>query len=1227
MSYTDPLIPQLPLGLNLPFAEPRDDSTNPLTLIDQLTNFDPTTLSAQSPTSDYSSIIPNLPSATKRLTKKYTNLAEQAASAGISQQAYNAVLQYDAQRVGQGAQPLSNDQTALAMAAADRQTSITQPPQKSILNVPGNAISDIAEIAQSIPKLPIALFNEVKELPNFTKRISEAQQQGANPITAIAQAPGVRLIPGSYVVGQAARGPEGLAELARHPVMTALDVLPAAGKIAEGTKVGQAAAKLSEEAGTAARPIKAVLSRTLDDSGNLVPNKVGELGQAIADTSLGQVYKQMFSKSSRDQSTMAFTANQNAMEMLHGARPPEEITSDPARQSLIYSARKANALRMEDGLAKFNIPRDQIPAVTELMTTGDWHAPNIPDNVKSFIGYANDLTRKFASELTNQELLGNFQSETYDLTTAKSLNKSQANLDSARAKVRSYSIPRLTSIANDNPRILGLIDQLEAAADPSNPATFGEANKTITNMMRQTGGNSPFSETQQASVDLVRGQVRAALAREKGFERLKTRSAPARFQPLITKGAEEATSKYFVSRGADPREVSQAIVDGNYAALDNVSLPPDVDRAPVNKVWMDAVDEITRTWQTMKAEGADPVFLHHVGANVADNLDYIKTFPGKTPLSQTKLRSATPAPFIKDITVALDHQGQEVLRRLASEDFMTKFMDTYGRSQNELIERHMPQARMMAEKQGDAQRAQSIADSLARREYTPFDASAYVNTRTTGLSSEKTWVPKHLADNIKLLYGDQDAFSKMMSPLAPVNSAFRTAVLPLSPRFHTNNFFNNIIQMGTTLDPTVFTKFGKARDLFRAVREGTDSSLGITIPDELRAELAAGVQKDLYSQQKFAAGSTFGRWWNDAQESKAVSSAQKLAGGIQKVADKSFDMFETTEGIMRSMTYLYGYDKALTKGMSADVAARAGLETSMKVIQDLSQLTPMERSIIRNVIPFYGYMQHLIRYLMNFPLDHPYRASIFSNIARMEMDDHQSALPESLRQMITVGDEDQFGNQKAINLKGLNPFSDAGDIFTFAGFVSAMNPLFKTIGQQIGLGFDGTADLHPNVHYDPSTGTMKLDAGNPLTQLLYNTIPQAQVLTELAGTNKEFGEIMRTNPQTGIRMLASQVGLPVALRTTNQRQGYIQTELSRVNDRQAVITEALKTGDDSQASLWPGLPGLLNQVRTLQTGGQLSPYAANSPSPSALQAIRGASTTNVSPNSNPLPEFAQQFAR
>lgn len=1261
MASPPPLLPQLPTGLSLPFAQNDQPS-----IIDQLTSANPADISsdylASFPDVDPSStagntedenrsIIANLPSAQQRLTKKYTTLREQIAGTGISDQAYNAVLQFDAQRVARGAQPLTNDQTSLALLAAQTQAPVTQPPERDIKNVPGNAISDIRDIVTALPKLPFALWDEVQQLPNIGTKIAEAEAKGANPITAIAQAPGIRLIPGAFTIGNVARGKEGFEELATHPIQTLLDILPYATKAASLTKVGQAAeasaaaAKAAQAAGDLTqpiRPLRAVLTRSLDASGDLVPNKLGQLGQALMDTGLGRTWQRAFSQPVRDLSTAVHTASWRAMEMLSGKTDPAILGIDPG---LVGTLRDAAALTTEKGLKAFNIARDDIPQITQWMQEGNWRSnPAIPAPVKGFIGHVQGVADRLGSEVTMLDLMKQIGGEYYDLGTAKRLTTAEDRLNRA-ASDAGKTIPRLQAIAGGNTQLNDLITKLQDAVDPNSPGTFKDANDALTNINRQFGRNSPFSGVQVATAQNIKDAVKKASTAEKWLERVKANNAPTRFKPMIQSAADKELGNFYVARGADPGDVAEIIMDRNYSQLDDLKdtagNPIDTTKSAASQrqrsgmqVRMDYIDDIKKTWQAMKAAGADPVFLHRVNPEAADRLGWIKAYPGSTSLSQTKLATYSPIAYINDVTVALDHQAHEVARRLASDELMDKVMNTWGRTRDELIQHYFPQAKVQALSLNGAQDAMTRAESLLKRDYADFTPKEFVSwsgSKTSALDPERVYLPRAIADNMKLIYGDQDAFSKLLAPLQPINSAYRTAVLPLSAKFHANNLINNMIQMGTNLGPGVFTKVSAARDLLKAVREGTAAA--VPVPDALRAELTKGAERSVYADTKFAAGSSLGRWWNQMQEAKNAAglgarSVDRAGGLISKAAEKSFDVFEFHEGMARAMAYLYGYDKSIAKGLSSDAAQAAGLETAFKTIQDLSQLTPIERSVIRNVVPFYGYMQHLIRYMTNFPADHPMRAAIMTGIARMETEDHATGLPDAFRSMIPIGTPDSAGNQIGISTSALNPFSDAADLLTFAGFVSQLNPVFKTVAQQLGIDtFTGSADLHPNVHYDPATGQMALDAGNPITQLAYNTVPQAQLLAELVGTNKEFQQIMASDPGTAERMLASQVGLPVYPRNINLRQANIRSELDRAQDRQAVMTEALKTGDDSQVKLWPGLQPLVDQIRVLQTGGRLSPYASGAVSPGAASALAGAATSPVAPQARGVPQFAQKFLR
>ena len=240
-----------------------------------------------------------MPSYRSQLVNKYKALGPDFAT--LHPDAQNALLDYDAGRIAQGQPPLTATQSLGAIQTVRTGQPATPAPDRSPLDFFQNAVSDIGDIARSAPRLPAALVHEVMQLPEAGQRIADAEQAGANPIQAIAQAPGVRLIPGAYTLANLAGGLSWIKTELSHPVMSPLDVLPGAAKLAEGIAVGAKAADVAAEAGRPARALQAVLTKTLDDNGELTRNA---LGQAINDvqtrTRLGQTLDAFDGQMSRD---------------------------------------------------------------------------------------------------------------------------------------------------------------------------------------------------------------------------------------------------------------------------------------------------------------------------------------------------------------------------------------------------------------------------------------------------------------------------------------------------------------------------------------------------------------------------------------------------------------------------------------------------------------------------------------------------------------------------------------------------------------------------------------------------------------------------------------------------------------------------------------------------------------------------------------------------------------
>src|SRR5690606_20404401 len=161
-----------------------------------------------------------------------------------------------------------------------------------------------------------------------------------------------------------------------------------------------------------------------------------------------------------------------------------------------------------------------------------------------------------------------------------------------------------------------------------------------------------------------------------------------------------------------------------------------------------------------------------------------------------------------------------------------------------------------------------------------------------------------------------------------------------------------------------------------------------------------------------------------------VGRIAKMGEGISRTVDFLFDINTFVDDMYRSMAYLYGKKKGMRGGLSEDAAHLAGIELANKVLQNWDAMTPLERSLLRNIFPFYGWMKHILMYTGSMPIDHPLRVGVLSNFARNEIEDW--GLPQRFYAMFMLGEPDKYGNVKAISFRGSNPFSDVANYMTLA---------------------------------------------------------------------------------------------------------------------------------------------------------------------------------------------------
>lgn len=1158
-------------------------------------------------------IVPNLPRATEAFTNKYADTKFRPFYSTLPTPVRNSLVNYDMKRVNRGQTPLPIADTIKAVAAARDRKASTESASPNPFNIVGNAIRNVKDLAAGVIRTPVALYEEGRDIiQTGPQRFQEALGAG-NPfevIEELSDVPGIRFLPGSYAVGNIAEGPEGWKELASNPLFTALDVLPGVNKLAEASPVAKAysAQKAAlEGAGKFApdmNPIRANMAYRLTEEG-LQPRAITQVARAIGDTAPGQWVNSAFSQQSRAGARIAGEMDVEYKNMISPDGLPVEGNLGP----VVEVARRAQRLSTD-----LNLDNNQVAEATRVMQFAPDKIASLTPDQQSFISTIRDEFNprllEYYADLPDG--LMDVGGEIYEHSIGMRLNAAETRMGKTVNRINEYVMPKLNAAwqRSGDPRLVRMMNHLENGefADARRMLSYMGQGKTRLERPQGVtrGKNVPLKDMLPADMSLnqiknIRDAIHSAASAQRRLDVVTRTSSPARFKPLIGQRAAEQYAKQLASRGAvqinTPEQmtaVAKQIMDRDYIDI------PGFDIAELNGM----ADEIGKTWQTMRdVEGLNPVYVPRFTARKAETLRRAGVLETVPSLNQLKDRMQDISPAVNDAGVAISAQAMQVLSKNVSEAYIRKMIDTFGEDGVTIERKYAPAARIAAE--ADPRKSfREYMDDYIRRDYGKFSESG-IQQYAPAMSNlpENLYLPKIILDNIQQNYNPKTY--RLSAVTDPITGLFRTAILPLSPRWHVYNATGNTISTLARGGPTALSYIPAAQRLMRAISHNdVDAMRAAGLPREMR--LALGGQLREADEFAFRAGRTQGRLALEAATSRILrstpgeNSPMKLAAAKFKAAtDLSYKMNQWVDDLGRVTMFLYGKGKkSMTDKQAVDLVR--------KTFQQWDEYTPIERQLLRSIFPFYGFTQHIMRFAAKYPFDHPVRASIIGSITRAELEDLGTGLPHAFLNMFTIGGEDENGIVNAISTQGLNPFSDIGNMLTLSGALSATNPVLATLFQQMGVE-DGQLELYPTLKLDPVTGRMIPDQGSVLSNFAKNVIPQSEMIAHLFGAGGAMKEMKKTDPASWARTMRSGLGFPILFRTYDMPAEYIKAEVRRQEDQNNAKNRALKSGDYSAANRYPGLEGLMEQVRALSADEieSLTPRYAVPAYESQITGLRG----------------------
>lgn len=563
-------------------------------------------------------------------------------------------------------------------------------------------------------------------------------------------------------------------------------------------------------------------------------------------------------------------------------------------------------------------------------------------------------------------------------------------------------------------------------------------------------------------------------------------------------------------------------------------------------------------WAKLAAEGEAPLWQRAVDQNVWNRIHYHE------PLDISKIHKA-PSPHqpralgiyfgdsVHDIVAVVADAALQTMRH----EFATSFIHDY------ILPRSFTKAAKMAEYQDAVQRAKDAgaknipnADRLFKDNFLPFPGAK--DLELPGLENVKDLVIDKDLDKFIRSLTNKHTWRQSMGAQVVIkgHSLYKFAVLT-GVRHFVHVAFGGMAFLMLS-DPLAPIHMFRAFQIVRAASKGDPSAWaqanlpGRTLgglkqsPYQIGREAKGpGVSINLPQTHAYQVGSTAGEMWLTEMWHQVKQTGAKafeyIPNKLAQLEEFFITMYKVTA--MLSATRR-GYDAA------------SAIEEANKLFVDINALSPMERTVVKQIFPFYAFTRHLFRYLMNYPVDHPLKAAIVSQFAEGEQEDWKSGLPRSFNTLFFLGHTNHEGNITAFDLKNVNPFRSFANDFSWAGFTSSLSPFLTMPLNAIGLDtLSGTTQLYPGTYYDPESGSIKATSP-PGWQygVMEGFIPQLGLLDHFFKLTKTTQLMARYDPTAYRKQLWNMLNMPFMPEVHNIPYEKEITEMRRFRQAQAGVT-------------------------------------------------------------------------
>lgn len=552
------------------------------------------------------------------------------------------------------------------------------------------------------------------------------------------------------------------------------------------------------------------------------------------------------------------------------------------------------------------------------------------------------------------------------------------------------------------------------------------------------------------------------------------------------------------------------------------------------------MSEVEMTWRSLAQEGVHPIFLPNIKDSRLEHIRFPTVVPEvpHAPAHVSKNTAFNLSRSVNDVAVGLIEIKRQQLTEAGTAEFANTWIKKWVRVESTTANEIQDAIRNGGPMTADLR---SISKAEMDRHYKTWDPKTNgFGVYFPSIEGGRYVMPRGVAQAIHWL-GFESGHGPFQMKYDQIMKVWRFSILT-TPR-HMSHVILGGAMMGILRDPLFIPHFIENFKQAKGIMQGDNYEL---------LAMFGGNANDFTPEQLYAIG------------------AGKSMGRIATAVSKGFrgvNKFEESATMMYKITQMLRLEK---KGVKSEEAI--GLANKMFV--DMNSMLPIERVFLRKIFPFYGFTRHLFRYLMTYPADHPYSASILTNFANQHQADWKSGLPADMSFMFYLGAPDINGNVNAVDYRSLDPFRSFYNMFTLGGFMSQANPAVQLVAEQMGVNvLSATPELYPNVHYDPSTGQMVADQpSNFLLRLMESTIPETSAIDAKFQLSDQFKNLKTSDPAAFQHRVYTSLGIPFGYETINVPAKEQNAQMKRYRDAQTSINQAVQSGDFTKAKRYSYVP-------------------------------------------------------